>query len=130
MTENMKRFMELVSQESEEYIGKLNKADRNEIIALAAGKGITLTDDDFAPSEAEGEVSLDEADVIAGGGTCVCLVGGGGTGGGNDSVCACVAAGFGYGTEVWNKGQTYEHKEKNTQRCFCPAAGGGKTFNN
>ena len=44
MTENMKKFLEIVSKESTEYQEKLNKiTDKDEIIKLAAEKGVTLT---------------------------------------------------------------------------------------
>ena len=108
----MKKFLELVSKESKEYQEKLNKiADKDEIIALAAEKGVSLTYDDFKEEDAEGEVTLDEADAVAGGGVCVCPVVGGGTSGEIDAPCACAVAGVGYSD--WGT------------RCPCPLTGYG-----
>lgn len=113
MTENMKKFLELVSEESAEYQEKLNTiADKDEVIALAADKGVTLTYDDFTNEDDEGEVSLDEADAVAGGGECVCVIAGGGTPGYKDEACACVVGGWGETTYYGS-------------RCHCPVGGYG-----
>ena len=69
MTENMKKYQELISSD-EEAQKKLNEqaaesiqeAKRN-IIADAAEKGITLTEEDFADT---GELSEDELNAVAG----------------------------------------------------------------
>lgn len=115
MSENMKKFLELVSQESKEYQEKLNTiSDKDEIIRLAAEKGVTLTDDDFNAEDVKGEVSLDEADAVAGGGICVCPLVGGGTSGYKDEACACVGGGWGETTYYGS-------------RCHCPLAGYGNS---
>ncbi len=116
MTENMKKILEMISKEDHETVEKLKKANKEELIAWAAGKGVTLTEADFVkqePAEEEGEVSLNEADAVAGGGDCYCFVGGGGTGpDGNHDKCGCVMFGEGYYTD----GEC---------RCICVAGGSG-----
>jgi len=114
MTGNLKKFLELACAEGREYVKRLQSADRDGIIALAAEKGIELTEADFAQPDAEGEVSLDEADGVAGGDTCFCVVGGGGESNGmGDGVCACV--GYGQGNSEWS----------DLERCICVLGGSG-----
>ena len=91
MTENMKKFLEAVSQ-NEELQEKLNGMSKEDILAAAKALGIDLTEADFAQN---GEMDDDELDAVAGGGDCVCVVGGGGTADSNDKTCACVAGGWG-----------------------------------
>ena len=113
MTENMKKFLEIASKESKEYLEKMSKIeDKDEFIRLAAEKGVTLTYDDLAQEDAEGEVGLDEADTVAGGGECACVIAGGGTAGYKDEVCACVVGGWGETTYYGS-------------RCHCPIGGFG-----
>ena len=131
MTENMLRFSELISGESKEYIDRLCKADQAEIIAMAAEKDVVLTADDFAQgasNDDEGDVSLDEADAIAGGGECYCPFVGGGTedlntsGDGTtsgDGGCACVL--YGQGDAIYEDSHAFA-------RCQCATAGYGDTF--
>lgn len=82
MTENMKKYLEMISQD-EEFRKEMDKleeehvqAQKEKIMEHAASKGITLTEADFAESA---ELSDDELDAVAGGATCGCVVGGGGT---------------------------------------------------
>ncbi|MBR2793337.1 MAG: hypothetical protein IKE16_01725 [Solobacterium sp.] len=112
MTENMKKLLEIISRENRESVEKLNQASREELIAWAAGKGITLTDVDFEKEEStEGEVSLDDADSVAGGKDCYCAFGaGGGTSTNDVDACGCVLAGYG-----------------DDNRCTCYGYGQGKT---
>ena len=66
MSENVKRFLEAVSQDRE-FLEKINEAATTEaVIALAAEKGFTLTAEDLKPA-ATGELSDDELDGVAGG---------------------------------------------------------------
>lgn len=82
MTDNMKKFLELIS-DSEELSAKLNIATMEEAIAIAKEQGITLTDADFVlPS---GEVSDDELDGVSGG-----------ISNRGQQSCLCVTAGVGY----------------------------------
>ena len=62
--------------------------------------------------EQEKELSMDELDSVAGGGTCACVGAGGGTAGEGQKSCACVA--FGSGGYA-----------RDGIRCFCVAGGGG-----
>lgn len=111
MTENMQKFLELVSK-SDELCAKVNTAGKDELIAMAKELGIVLTDADF--QQPTGELDDDELDQVAGGidGSCACAMGGGGTKDSNDKACACVLAGAGY-----NKNGRY--------RCVCGIAGCG-----
>ncbi len=112
MNENLKKFLEKVS-ESDELAQKVSaEEDVNVLIAMAKDMGITLTADDFKkPVE---EISDDELDAVAGGGdvSCACAMGGGGTKDGNDKTCACVLAGAGY-------------SKSGRERCVCGFAGYG-----
>ena len=119
MSENMKRFMELVSADQELGM-KVSSATKDMIILIAREHGIELTEADLAAPV--GEMSDDELEAVVGGGECYCAMGGGGTKdgphgyaekywGGLD-VCACVLAGFGY----YGNGK---------ERCGCAFAGGG-----
>ena len=111
MTENMKKFLEAVSV-NDELIEKVNKMDKDALIALAKEMGITLTDADFEKPVVE--LSDDDLDTVAGGSDvdCVCVMGGGGTGDNNDKTCACVLAGVGYSDEK-------------SERCLCGFGGYG-----
>ena len=102
MTANMKKFLEAVS--SDEALQKEFKvladgaakevdAQKSATVEFAAKHGITLTEDDFKPSEM-GELSEDEMEAVAGGSVCVCPVVGGGAG---DLSCGCVFGGYGDG---------------------------------
>ena len=115
MTENKKKFLEFMSTLDKETIEKVTKMEKDELIVFAADRGFTLTDADFEQSE--GEVSLDEAEAVAGGGECYCVAGGGGTGGDDDSFGACVVFGEGMPNDVI------------TDRCECFMYGQGETWN-
>ena len=111
MTENMKKFLEAVSQH-EELLAKLNGMGKEELLALAKELNVELTEADLVkPAE---ELSDDELDTVAGGSdvSCACAMGGGGTKDNNDKTCACVLAGVGYD----------KHKR---ERCLCGFAGYG-----
>ena len=126
MTENMKKFLEFVTQSPEVMEkAKALQAEGEEAVkaaALAFAKehGFALTEEDFeAP---EGELSEKELAGVAGGGSCFCLVGGGGTEGGNDGVCACV--GYGQGNVIDNPSEEYKNKA-GYMRCICIVGGDG-----
>lgn len=119
MSENLKKFLEYI-EKNPELLEKAKqfKADDPEkakeiAIAFAEEHGFELTEADFeAP---EGELSVDELNTVAGGGTCACVVGGGGTeSDGRDVVCWCVVAGF--GDDIFGD-----------QRCGCAFGGGGES---
>lgn len=111
MTDNMKKLLELVSQ-NEELAKKLNGLGKEELIAAAKDLGFELTDADF---ERNTELSDDELDAVAGGKTCVCVIGGGGKKSQNDDSCTCVFAGTGLTTDK-------------RDRCVCAIGGAG--YNN
>lgn len=126
MTDNMRKFLEEASKDKE-FTEKLNKAETLEtIVALAAEKGFTLTEEDLKGNGASAELSATEMDAVAGGvggQTCVCVLGGGGLGGGDDDKCVCVFGGGGTGTEHIG----FVHIIGSV-RCFCAAGGGGEGF--
>ena len=115
MTENMKKFLEMISQD-DELAQKCSTMCAKEIISLAQEMGITLTAADFENPTVE-ELSDDELDAVAGGQilNCSCALGGGGKGDSNDKPCACVALGLGY-------------RKDGSERCFCPLAGIGYQY--
>ena len=119
MTENMKKYLEMISQDEEfrKEVDKLEEehvqAQKEKIMEHAASKGITLTEADFAESA---ELSDDELDAVAGGATCGCVVGGGGTATRpKEGDCACAFYGQGY-YAVGTSGL----------RCICMLGGGGE----
>ena len=122
MSDNMKKFLELVSQEDDAFAAKVNEADQEGIIALAKEKGIDLTaeDFDFPKNEEEGEVDLDEADAVAGGDSCRCVLTGNGKSEdgkyNTDRKCKCIVIGAG-------------HDEVGNGRCYCVGDGSGKHCN-
>lgn len=111
MTENMKKFLELVSA-NEELCAKVGTAQKEELIAMAKELGVELVDADFEKPAVE--LADEELDGVAGGGdvSCACAMGGGGTKDGNDKTCACVLAGAGY-------------SKRGSERCVCGFAGYG-----
>lgn len=112
MTENLKKFLEKVSEDKAlaEKVG--NEADPQKLIALAKELGFELTEADLE-KKAE-EIDDDDLDTVAGGGdvSCACAMGGGGTKDSNDKTCACVLAGAGY-------------SKQGRERCVCGFAGYG-----
>ena len=111
MTENMQKFLELVSKD-EALVAKIGAMGKDELIALAKELGVALTDADLTrPTQ---ELDDDDLDTVAGGSdvSCACAMGGGGTKDANDKTCACVLAGVGYDV---NK----------AERCLCGFAGYG-----
>ena len=92
MTENMKKLLELISQNAE-LAEKLDAADKQAIIAIAKELGIDLTEADFVQQATE--LADDELDVVAGGAKCTCVGAGGGKAGGKDTPCGCVVGGAG-----------------------------------
>ena len=116
MTENMKKFMEALS-EHPELGDKVADAGKKELFVIAKELGIELTEADL--EQQPGELSDDELDAVAGGAdmavindACGCVVGGGGKRDSANKVCACVAVGVGY-----NKGGDI--------RCTCAVGGVG-----
>lgn len=112
MNENLKLFLEKVSQDEELSKKVSSEADPQALVAIAKEMGIALTADDFKkPVE---ELDDDDLDAVAGGSdvSCACAMGGGGTKDSNDKTCACVLAGAGY-------------SKSGRERCLCGFAGYG-----
>ncbi len=97
MTDNMKKFLEMVSR-SEELAKEINGMRKHEIIAAAQELGMELNDTDF---EQATELSDNELDAVAGGGVCACVFGGGGAEDKSDKTCACVLGGGGEDRNGW-----------------------------
>ena len=122
MTENAKKWLELLSQNKELQKKLLEVKDKSPdqqklaVTALAKENGITLTDADMEKPQSE-ELSDDELDAVAGGGGCGCPVVGGGAG---DKIlpykCGCFFGGVGDGPEQDDYKPAF---------CFCVFAGGG-----
>ena len=108
MTENMKKLLELAS-EDKKFAKEIREADKEALIRLAKAHEIELSEEDFEKSQ--NELSDDELDAVAGGGIncvcvscgggdgCACVIGGGGKDGGLTS-CACAVYGEGYSDKV------------------------------
>ena len=113
MTDNLKKFLEEASKDAD-FTQKISKADSTQtLIALAAEKGFTLTEEELEQLSHSKSVSDDELEAVAGGGECFCLVGGGGTGGTWVKSCACVLGGGG-------------EMSDGSARCVCVSAGTGE----
>ena len=115
MTENMKKFLAVVS-EKEELREKIGNMSKEELIDLAKTIDLNLTDADFeTPAK---ELSDDDLDAVTGGSECVCVLGGGGARDSKsyDGVCACVVADVGICDEC---GEV---------RCYCAAGGFGNSY--
>ena len=112
MTENLKKFLEKVSEDPALAAKVGAEADPAKLIALAKELGFELTEADLEKKPEE--VADDELDTVAGGGdvSCACAMGGGGTKDSNDKTCACVLAGAGY-------------SKSGRERCVCGFAGYG-----
>ncbi len=118
MTENVKKFLELISQDE-----KLKKAfceapDAKSIISLAAEHGITLTDEELKMSASKKQ-ELDEGELasVAGGKACYCAVAGGGLKTHEMELpCGCVLGGV---------GDLYTRRKEHAGRCVCYVGGAG-----
>ena len=75
MTENMKKFMELVSGNKELW-PKVSAVQKELLIVIATENGIELTNADFEMPI--GEISDDELETVNGGGEYYCALGGSG----------------------------------------------------
>ena len=124
MSENLKKFLELVSKDEalKQKAMACNDMEKEDAIrasiALAKEVGIELTEADFAKKEADGELSDDELDAVTGGVlACFCeLAGGGGGTDANDHKkfgCACV---------IYGQGGDGRAEDSN---CVCVTTGGG-----
>ena len=109
MTDNMMKFLQAVSKDDATY-ANFGRASQEELIAMAAEMGITLTAADF---EQKAELDDDELDAVAGGWKkCTCVGAGGGKADADGKACACVLGGGG-------------ETQDGECRCWCVAAGGG-----
>lgn len=119
----MNKLQELLESNAElkakiEALNKDPNTTAADFITLVKEYGVELTEADFRPTPAGGEVSDSELEAVAGGGKCVCVAGGGGKEDEAHKTCACVAAGCGFrkDTDRWNL--DYE--------CKCPLLGSGR----
>ena len=109
MTENAKKFLELLSSD-ETLAARATGKKKEELIEIAKEHGITLSAEDFeAPAQA---LSDDELDAVVGGSGCACVIGGGGSKNSEFKACACV---------LYGQGNT----KKGKMRCMCTGAGAG-----
>lgn len=121
----MKKLLEAMEQ-NEELKAKVEKLDSNpqsereDYIKLAAEYGVELKEEDLKPQEARGELTDGELDAVAGGASCICVLGGGGEDTNQfEKTCACVLAGAGeYG------GYARDQFDSNA-RCYCAIGGSG-----
>ena len=134
MTENMKRYLELIStdeaarkQLNEQEPSSIQEA-KERVIADAAEKGITLTEEDFDETAETGELTEDELEAVAGGAACYCAIGGGGTAThATEKTCACVVGGVGEGDmiEIDLENPKRQPTHHHIGRCMCCVGGAG-----
>lgn len=111
MTENLKKFLEAVSKDTE-LTAKVGNMGMEELLTLANELGIELTESDLAKPAVQ-ELNDGELDAVGGVDvSCACALGGGGTKDNNDRACACVIAGGGL-------------TDSGRERCVCGFAGYG-----
>ena len=115
MTENARKFLQLLSED--ESLGKraADAASIAELIAIAKENGIELSEEDLREAN-PGRVSLSESELeaVTGGSACFCVWGGfGSESDKNDGRCVCVLAGYGNGGP------------DGLPRCACPQTGFG-----
>ena len=93
MTENLKKFLEAVSQNEEERKVVSALKTNEEVIAYAKSNGFTLTEEDLEQSREE--LSDEELDAVAGGiyDTISCTDAGSGVW--DNGACSCTGAGAG-----------------------------------
>jgi len=115
MSDNMKKFLELVSKDEnlKQKMQSFNDMEPEKAIqagiALAKELGIELSEADFTEEKSDGELNDDELDAVAGGGDCACIAGGGGTVyDDSDHFCPCIV--YGQGSDI----------------CFCAVIGVGE----
>lgn len=115
--ENVKKFLETMSNESQEAVAKLKDADAETIISMAKERGITITPEELNQDDTVDELSMDELAATAGGSVCVCAAAGGGVEDQYHKACACVLGG---GGEARNGGEKYYNIP-----CVCVIGGSG-----
>lgn len=95
MTNQVKVFLDEVSQDKA-IMEKLNSAKTSaEVIALAAEKGYTLTEDDLKPETTSGKLDDEELEAVSGGTGCGCAGYGLGKTDRGTKACQCVYLGEG-----------------------------------
>jgi predicted ribosomally synthesized peptide with nif11-like leader len=94
--DNLKKLTNLASQDKV-LSAKLQKAGKEQVVALVKEHGIKLTETDSEASQ--GKVSDDELAVVAGGTMCFCMMGSDGKASESKRACACVIAGIGKFTD-------------------------------
>lgn len=95
MTDQAKRFLDEVSQDKA-FIEKLTSAGTpGEVIALAAEKGYTLTEEDLKPETAGVKLDDDELNAVSGGTGCGCWGYGLGKTDSGERACNCIVYGEG-----------------------------------
>ena len=96
----MKKLLEEM-EKNQELKAKMEELDKNpkstpkDYIQVAAEYGVELKEEDFKPASEQGELTDTELDAVAGGDSCVCVLGGGGSDGRYEKTCACVIGGGG-----------------------------------
>ena len=95
MSENLKKFLELVSKDEtlKKKVLDCNEMEKEDAIrasiALAKEVGIELSEADFSVKETGKELLDDEMEAVAGGGSCGCILTGG------DGLCLLTGGGSG-----------------------------------
>lgn len=93
MTENMKKFLEVLSSDKEKLEKVKAMQMKEEIIAFAKESDVTLTPEDFV-NEDGAELSEDELSAVAGGGGFCLLIGA------TDRGCGCLFYGTSFDDSV------------------------------
>ena len=124
MTENGKKFLEILSSDTDMMKSCRECKDASDVINLASQKGLKLSEEDlnFGVEDPKyGKLADDDLEAVSGGAVCRCpFVGSGAATKKGQDICEC--AFFGEGMAI-----TAERKYHNVDsRCFCMLGGHGK----
>lgn len=117
MTENMRRFMEVISADIELRERATKAETQEELTRLAGEVGVALGEEDFAEQTQDSELSEEDLESVVGGvSCCMCILSGSGEedgeSGENDAEEPCKCVLFGTGEAEMD--------------CVCYVAGQGK----
>lgn len=101
MTENMKKFLEKVSADSD-LAGRIGNMSKDEIVRTAQDLGCALADEDFEQLQQSATIADDELANVTGGVVSNCIMQGSDMQG-FDTRCTCVMLGAGLTDTPWDK---------------------------
>lgn len=93
MTENMRRFMEVISADTELKDRATRAGTKEELAQIAKEAGIALDEGDFTEQTQDSELTEEDLEKVVGGvNCCTCILGGDGS---DEEPCECTLLGTG-----------------------------------